>query len=198
MSSTEDYFMVVEALLSADECDMIIKEYEDHNLWTATGLYEYGGAITKCNVNQRKESDIKSRDETCFSVPISQTKGKVAKGESIDNLLFERSGLAVRTYMEQHRWCSVHKDEGYELLKLCNSNALNTHVDNTAAFVRTLTLSVALSDDYTGGEWYFPKEEKYLKVPKGGALMFPSNFLFPHCIQPVKSGVRYSVVTWFT
>jgi len=197
MSSTEDYFMVVEGLLSADECDMIIKEYEDSNLWKATGLYEYDKSITKCNADQRNDSNVVNRDETCFSILISRVKDRVPNGGYIDKLLFERSGIAVRLYTNKNKWCSVTKDEGYELLKFSRGNNLNIHVDNTSVLVRNITLSIALSDDYVGGEWYFPNEDKHLKISKGGALMFPSNFLFPHCIKPIESGTRYSVVTWF-
>ena len=35
----------------------------------------------------------------------------------------------------------------------------------------------------------FPKK-------KGSAIIFPSNFMYPHEIMPVKSGTRFSIITW--
>ena len=35
------------------------------------------------------------------------------------------------------------------------------------------------------------------KLDKGDAIMFPSNFMYPHEIMPVTKGTRYSAITWF-
>ena len=31
---------------------------------------------------------------------------------------------------------------------------------------------------------------------KGDLLVFPSSFTYPHEVLPVKSGTRYSIITW--
>ena len=36
-----------------------------------------------------------------------------------------------------------------------------------------------------------------IKLKKGDAIMFPSNFMYPHEIMPVTQGTRYSIITWF-
>jgi predicted 2-oxoglutarate/Fe(II)-dependent dioxygenase YbiX len=54
-----------------------------------------------------------------------------------------------------------------------------------------------LNDDFEGGEFvFFNKELKY-KLEKGDAIMFPSNFMYPHEVMPVTQGTRYSIITWF-
>ena len=35
-----------------------------------------------------------------------------------------------------------------------------------------------------------------LEKKKGSAVVFPSNFMFPHEVQKVTSGNRYSIMTW--
>ena len=60
-----------------------------------------------------------------------------------------------------------------------------------------MSCSFALNDDYEGGEWGFFDREIIVKAPKGSAVMFPSNFMYPHEIMPVTQGVRYSIITWF-
>jgi predicted 2-oxoglutarate/Fe(II)-dependent dioxygenase YbiX len=54
-----------------------------------------------------------------------------------------------------------------------------------------------LNDNFEGGEFSFFDEDLRYKIPKGAALMFPSNFMYPHQIMPVTKGVRYSIITWF-
>jgi predicted 2-oxoglutarate/Fe(II)-dependent dioxygenase YbiX len=51
-----------------------------------------------------------------------------------------------------------------------------------------------LNDDYVGGEFYVA-DKKFLPI-KGSAIIFPSNFMFPHEAKPVTKGTRWSIVTW--
>jgi hypothetical protein len=36
-----------------------------------------------------------------------------------------------------------------------------------------------------------------IKLEKNSIVLFPSNFPYSHIAHPVKSGVKYSLVTWF-
>jgi hypothetical protein len=61
--------------------------------------------------------------------------------------------------------------------------------------VPILTVLGALNDDYEGGElMMFGDQQIYL--PAGSVVVFPSNFMYPHEVKPVKSGIRYSYVSW--
>ena len=48
-----------------------------------------------------------------------------------------------------------------------------------------------------GGEFSFFNNTLVYSLKKGSAIMFPSNFLYPHSVLPVINGTRYSIVTWF-
>jgi predicted 2-oxoglutarate/Fe(II)-dependent dioxygenase YbiX len=39
-------------------------------------------------------------------------------------------------------------------------------------------------------------EIKRLKLDKGSIVFFPSNFMYPHMIEPITKGTRYSIVAW--
>lgn len=60
--------------------------------------------------------------------------------------------------------------------------------------VPMLSIVGALNDDYEGGE--FVMLDRVIQIPAGSVLMFPSNFMFPHKVNPVTSGVRFSYVSW--
>ena len=52
-----------------------------------------------------------------------------------------------------------------------------------------------LNDDYEGGEFImFDNHE--IKFKQGDLIIFPSNFLYPHKVEPVMRGIRYSFVSW--
>ena len=61
--------------------------------------------------------------------------------------------------------------------------------------VPILTIIGILNDDYEGGELIMFDGTK-IDTKKGDLLIFPANFLFPHEVELVTKGTRYSYVTW--
>jgi predicted 2-oxoglutarate/Fe(II)-dependent dioxygenase YbiX len=58
-----------------------------------------------------------------------------------------------------------------------------------------LTVLAGLNNDYEGGELIMFKDTQ-IKMNTGDVVIFPSNFLYPHKVNPVTKGVRYSCVSW--
>jgi len=85
-------------------------------------------------------------------------------------------------------------------LKYENSGFYNYHVDHVYTIPRTLSCILLLNNDYEGGELCFTdpsrKEEHIIKVEANKLIIWPSNFLFPHKVNPVTKGIRYSVIAW--
>ena len=52
-----------------------------------------------------------------------------------------------------------------------------------------------LNDNYEGGE-FIMFDDTEIKFEKGDVLVFPSLFLYTHKVEPVKSGTRYSYISW--
>lgn len=67
--------------------------------------------------------------------------------------------------------------------------------DGNIKGVPVLTVLGALNNDYTGGEFLMFGDYE-IKLKTGSVIVFPSNFLYPHQVNSVKSGVRYSFVSW--
>jgi predicted 2-oxoglutarate/Fe(II)-dependent dioxygenase YbiX len=57
-----------------------------------------------------------------------------------------------------------------------------------------LSIVGALNNDYEGGE--FVMWDTVIDIPPGAVLIFPSNFMYPHRVNPVTLGTRYSYVSW--
>ncbi len=52
-----------------------------------------------------------------------------------------------------------------------------------------------LNDDYEGGEFIMFDDYK-VEFKQGDLVIFPSNFLYPHKVEPVTKGTRYSYISW--
>jgi len=67
--------------------------------------------------------------------------------------------------------------------------------------VRKISMTIQLNEDYEGGEfktaWCYRGElvTETLEKAEGTIILFPS--ILEHCVTPVTSGTRYSLVAWF-
>lgn len=70
------------------------------------------------------------------------------------------------------------------------SNAVRLHHD-----MSRISMSLVLNSDFHGGEITFPRQNFTNKhIPCGTLLMWPGQITHPHCVMPVTSGTRYSMV----
>jgi hypothetical protein len=61
--------------------------------------------------------------------------------------------------------------------------------------IPTLSIVGVLNDDYEGGDFIMFGDTKF-NLKKGDVLVFPSNFLYPHKVEKVTKGTRYTYVSW--
>ena len=57
-----------------------------------------------------------------------------------------------------------------------------------------MSVLLFLNDDYDGGE--FQVSNSIFNPSKGSAIIFPSNFMYPHSVSEIIKGTRWSIVTW--
>tara|TARA_R100001143_G_C3337831_1_gene122730 strand:+ start:442 stop:1089 length:648 start_codon:yes stop_codon:yes gene_type:complete len=76
------------------------------------------------------------------------------------------------------------------------------HSDSHALYPRTISVVYFLNNDYEGGELVFHTPDKEckemfrVKAAPGRAVLWPSNFLYPHSVTKVTKGRRYALVSW--
>jgi predicted 2-oxoglutarate/Fe(II)-dependent dioxygenase YbiX len=185
MNQLTDYIQVFENIVPDELCDVILKEFSDEQEWVKTVV---GGGDVR--------PDIRSAETIVISFPhVIEANSVVRKQLDLD--IFTSAGLAIKKYNEKFPLAEIEEDSGYELLRYKEGQFYTEHTDSFKARPRAVSCSFALNDDYEGGEFAFFNREKTFKVPKGAAILFPSNFMYPHEIMPVTKGTRYSIVTWF-
>lgn len=179
-----DYIVVFNNIVSNELCDEILDEYANDKNWinttVARGLERN---IRRCDAINISDSTIIEQNQQ--------------KRKSIDEKLFVCAGEAIRKYNEKFEKAHIQGDSGYTLLRYQEGEFYSEHTDHFLQSPRIVSCSFTLNDNFEGGEFGFFNRNLVYKPPKGSALMFPSNFLYPHEVMPVKRHVRYSIITWF-
>ena len=86
------------------------------------------------------------------------------------------------------------------LLKYSPGGKYEIHTDHYTDAPRHLSIILNLNQDYEGGDLVFTdqreNEVKRLKLKERTIVFFPSNFMYPHTIEPITKGIRKSLVVW--
>jgi len=103
-------------------------------------------------------------------------------------------------YQQENNTFSKSNIQDIQLLKYEKGGFYKTHVDSGINAPRTLSFIYFVNDDYENGNLIFelPQNSETVKVEvkKDRLLVWPSNFLYPHKVEPVTKGVKFSVVSW--
>lgn len=184
MMTIEDYIVVMDDLIPKDFCHEIIEEYKDSNFFE------------KATVGSGLDENIRNCDNLSISHPnvIAENFEKRTK---LDKELFEYVSCAIRAYKFRFPTVAIDQDTGYILLRYNKGQFYHQHTDSFMKEPRAITMTVNLNDDFKGGEFAFFDRRIVKTLKAGDALLFPSNFMYPHEITEVTEGIRYSIVTWF-
>ena len=108
--------------------------------------------------------------------------------------------LAIKKYSEAFPLFSVQHITDFRINRYSEGGFMSSHVDNIhhshgqVYGYPQVTALVYLNDDYEGGK--FIVAENSFKPKKGSAIVFPSNFMFPHEAKVVTKGTRWSIIAW--
>ena len=108
--------------------------------------------------------------------------------------------LAMSKYMEKHKDIACKRHTDFRLNKYSEGGFMSRHIDNIHhshgqeyGFPQASVL-LFLNDDFKGGDFII--SDITYKTKKGSAIVFPSNFMFPHEVKLVEKGTRYSIISW--
>ena len=84
-------------------------------------------------------------------------------------------------------------DKNTEMKTHCDH--IHSIFDGKIKGVPVLTILGLLNEDYKGGElvmW----NNTVIPLKTGSVVVFPSNFMYPHRVNTITQGIRYSYVSW--
>ncbi len=181
----EDFIITLDSIVPDELCDRILEEYSNCSFWapSRTGDGNVSDQIRNCdNINISEDMVIQKN----FDIR-----------KKIDEDMFASASKALSEYRKSFPSLGADIDTGYGLLRYNKGQFYVQHTDSFKTQQRALSCSFLLNDDYEGGEFAFFDREIMIRGSKGSAIIFPSNFMFPHEIMPVISGTRYSIITWY-
>lgn len=178
----KQYILEVKKIIPQTFCKKIIT-YFDNN-------YNEAGTVG---------SGVNKNIRNCLTRSLLQPK---SFGETIcSNAIKEKIFNCVEHYKNKHD-ISIEKISQLDLLRY-DANEFKAGYDFHRDFglqcsERHLSISICLNNEYEGGEFVFDIPEGQYVVPQnvGDAVIFPSNFMFPHQVNKVTKGTRYAIIGW--
>jgi hypothetical protein len=164
-------------------------------------LFLTDGALVSKNVGGKPQSsyvDTNIRKVKVFSV------GKISLCHQDDPInIFNRNlekigDECLNSYRTIHAMDALLKNHEWQVMKYDEGSFFKNHIDDSAAYSRTVSVIAYFNDDYDGGEIEFPGFDVSYKPQSGDILIFPSSFIYNHSVKEITSGVRYAAVNWFS
>ena len=183
-SKLEDFIQVFDNVLSTENCNLILDEYRNSSEWTDTFV---GDGTVKKSIRNCTQISISSQEILQKNLDVRQ---------KLDNVVFESVKQIIDDYISMFPTFRIDIDTGYQILRYDEGGFYIQHTDSFKAQQRSLSCSIQLNEDYDGGEFAFFDREMMIRTKPGSAIVFPSNFMYPHEIMPVIKGTRYSIISW--
>jgi hypothetical protein len=180
------YVVVLENWIDEESCKQTIREMQNANWQQHTFYNAMDGSYNTRSGS--KELDI-----------------AYGRGLSTQPYIMQRIWDAYKEYVTHLNFTWFNSWQGYSEVRFNmykETRLMAEHCDHIHSLfdgerkgIPTLTFLGMLNDDYEGGELIMWGDEK-IPMAKGSAVVFPSCFLYPHRVEPVTSGTRYSCVSW--
>ena len=169
-------------IVSQELCNAIIEE--DFNYSKSTYSTHKGLSPDEERV---KMDEIWIRKDHHYYEPLNRAIIDVAERYSED---VKRNKRNFTAQMFTDFRLNKYEKGGY--MSLHSDNIHHSHGQQYG--FRQATVLLFLNDNFKGGE--FVVSELQLNIKKGDAIIFPSNFMFPHEVKKVTQGTRWSIVSW--
>jgi hypothetical protein len=185
-----DYIVVIRGIISKEMCQEVVDLYKDNEKW------DWAGIASGLDLDQRK---VKQMWISHDSVSGQGEKFK-AMDERVFKVMSKAKDVYLKTLIEKRgikHVPDINSDEGYQMLHYSEGYYFKEHCDNGGGMSRVLTCTLNISDDHDGGLFRFLRGEFDVRLNAGDAVLFPSNFMFPHEVTEITRGERHAIVTWF-
>lgn len=179
----EDYIKIYPSI-PIELCDLTLQSLETVN-WKEHNFY-----------NSVKNEYYKNSKEPQHSYEIISTT------KNIMDIVWKQIENYILRDINVPWWNSW---QGFNIIKFNKYSANTTmtehcdHIhdmfDGTRKGIPILSVVGLLNSDFEGGEFVL-LEDYTVNLKKGDIIIFPSLFLYPHRVNEIKSGTRYSFASW--
>jgi hypothetical protein len=172
----KDYCKVYN-LIPTDLCEKIINENKNRPDWQEHIWYSPENDNTGQRHNNEPEVLVNANIE-CILPCIPQALHIYLTELKLDRIVLSRSEIKLHKYS-----IGAKMSPHFDLIRRNKDDG-----------IPTISMVFAFNEDFEGGN--FIMNEEVLKLKQGDVLLFPSTFLYRHCVTEVTKGTRFSGVTW--
>ena len=191
-----DDFIFTSNIIPKDVCDSLISSIKDREDWSTHDWTreDNGDNSVPVYTDEPHPNDLHGKRE------CSVLSGEGLKDMPIFNKCLKK---ALDEYMEIHNSSKINVQTivSPKFNRYKEECQMQIHVDHIKSLfdgkyrgIPVLSIIGLIGDMFNGGEFYCRGKE--IPLNKGDILIFPSCFLYPHGVKRVRSGTRYSLVSW--
>jgi predicted 2-oxoglutarate/Fe(II)-dependent dioxygenase YbiX len=154
-----------------------------------------------CNTIRNKLDTTTPLEEEWGISTNVQCKYLLDLGHEMDRTIYKIVSNIVDKIRSSNSEIKIGSDSRYQFRKIHGETRL--HVDqiiptkDCSNTPRSMSIIIALNDDYEGGELYFPDQDFKIKLKRGQAIAFPPYWTHPHgATEPLNGTFRYTINTW--
>jgi len=176
-----DYIFYYPDAMDSKTCNDIIKHFDKNAEWKQSTF-----ATAGTNTGSSKVS----MEEYWIGPPLPYYKD-----------IEKTFKYCVDDYIHFHNQIKLIEYTDFRINRYGKGGFMKSHIDNIhhshgqKQGYPHLTSLIFLNDEYDGGDFVLCGE-KYIEKIQGSAIVFPSNFMFPHEVKEVTKGNRHSIMTW--
>lgn len=179
----QDYILEIKKIIPADICEKIICYFDEDYIDAGVG-------------DGRVDKEIRN----CITKSILKTKtfGERIISNHVKNIIQD----CTEKYQDKYNQFQFSKISQLDLLRYDSNNykaGYTSHVDfGDNCTERHVSISICLNNNFDGGEFVFdfPEQQYVVTQNIGDAVVFPSNFMFPHQVNQITKGTRYALIGW--
>ena len=176
-----DYIFFYPDVMDAKTCEWIINRYETTAKW--------------------KDSTFATAYNNTGNSKVSMQEYWIGEPSPYYKDIKESFEYCVDDYTHFHDNIKSTEYTDFRINRYKKGGFMQSHIDNIhhshgqKQGYPHLTSLLFLNDDYEGGEFVLCGD-KHIEKIQGSAVVFPSNFMYPHEVKEVTEGKRYSIMTW--
>lgn len=183
---TESYIQYYKNIVPENLCNRLINQ--DFNYQPSTYSTHQG------------KQELKEPKEGWWNERVRMDDFWIRKDNVFYNDIKECFEAVIVNYKKEFPLFTVNHTTDFRINRYSKGGFMSRHVDNIHHShgqqygYPQVSVLLYLNDNYGGGEFYVAR--KKFEPEKGSAIIFPSNFMFPHKAKKVTKGVRWSIITW--
>jgi len=181
----KDYIQVFENMIPDDVCNTSVKELDSAN-WEQHLFY---------NKKENNKKSLSGNKELNVSYDSISTR-QILMDCIYQTLINYLNNLSFPWFSSWSGYAGIRFNRYQEtqlMAKHCDH--IFTLFEGNPRGIPILSVVGSINDDYEGGE-FIMFDDYHVELPKGAIMVFPSNFLYPHKVEPVTKGTRHTFVSW--